>query len=136
MNTILNRRGLARLARKHPDPNWLATVLAAAAPGAGDQIVIPRDRWLELSQTAPVVHRPRLVPPKISPVARGSWPPWASAVALLRADPDVGVGDTIERWATRFGGKQFQMMAAAVGLPCRCAERQAEYNAKYPYCEA
>lgn len=63
----------------------------------------------------------------------GDWPRWAQGVALLRKPEDAGVGDTVERWARVFGGVQFKAMARAVGLPCRCARRRAQWNARYPY---
>ena len=61
------------------------------------------------------------------------WPAWARGVELLRFPEDVGVGDTVERWAAKVGGAQFKAMAKAVGLPCRCAQRREEWNKRFPY---
>lgn len=71
--------------------------------------------------------------PILATMPRDKWPGWADGVALLRAGEDRGVGDTVERWASRFGGTQFKIMAKAVGLPCRCAERRDLWNTLYPY---
>lgn len=66
-------------------------------------------------------------------IEAGKWPAWAQGVALLRAPEDRGVGDTVERWASKFGGAQFKAMSRAVGLPCRCADRREAWNRSYPY---
>lgn len=60
-------------------------------------------------------------------------PNWTRLVRLLRKPSDKGVGDTVERIATKFGGKRFKLWAKRIGIPCGCARRKNEWNARYSY---
>lgn len=59
--------------------------------------------------------------------------PWVRFVRLLRKPEDKGIGDTVQRIAAKFGGERFKAFAKRIGLPCRCTERQAEWNQLWPY---
>lgn len=61
------------------------------------------------------------------------WPAWAKWVARFRKPGEVGVGDTVQRIAARFGGEKFKRLSKRIGLPCGCTERQADWNRLYPY---
>lgn len=138
MKVTLNLRALRRIASgprgDAATPAWL-TELLATAEVLGDLAVVDRERWAAIAPKAGLRIRPNggASPSRLQALPQERWPVWAKAVALLARDPDRGVGDTVERWATRIGGAQFKAMSLAVGLPCRCAERQAEWNAHYPY---
>lgn len=60
-------------------------------------------------------------------------PAWVRLVAYFRLPEDAGIGDTVARYAAMLGGEQFKALSKKIGLPCGCTERQAEWNAKYPY---
>ena len=67
------------------------------------------------------------------PLNRDGWPFWAWSLKWMRSKADKGAGDTIQRIAASMGGEQFKKLSKRIGLPCRCAERQAEWNKSYPY---
>jgi hypothetical protein len=69
----------------------------------------------------------------LQPIPRNPWPLWASIAARRRHDDDVGVGDTLQKVATKFGGEQFKAWAAELGIPCGCSTRQQRFNSLYPY---
>jgi hypothetical protein len=58
---------------------------------------------------------------------------WVRYVKLLRKPEDKGVGDTVQRIASKFGGERFKAWAKRLGIPCGCAERQEMWNRIYPY---
>ena len=58
---------------------------------------------------------------------------WVRMVKLLRKPQDAGIGDTIQRIAAKFGGERFKAFAEKIGIPCGCADRQNEWNSKWPY---
>lgn len=60
---------------------------------------------------------------------------WATLVAAFRNAEDTGVGDTVQRYAAMLGGEAFKAWSKKLGMPCGCTQRQAEWNAKYPYTE-
>jgi hypothetical protein len=63
-----------------------------------------------------------------------AWPPWALVIKVLRAEPDMGVGDTVARIIGPIGGDAFKTWyKATFGVACNCATRQAEWNALYRY---
>lgn len=66
------------------------------------------------------------------PLPFDQWPKWATALAKFKFPEDRGVGDTIKRMLGMFG-KAFEATMRLAGAPCRCAERQAEFNARFPY---
>ena len=61
------------------------------------------------------------------------WPIWAKLIALRKIDSDVGVGDTVQRYAAKIGGERFKKLAKRLGIPCGCSERQAQWNTRYKY---
>lgn len=73
------------------------------------------------------------VPPQ--PVPRDQWPTWAKAIAAMKADTDTGVGSTVDRLLGTFG-KVYKATLKAMGVPCGCNERRAEWDARYPYTTA
>lgn len=66
------------------------------------------------------------------PVPLDKWPLWTSAIAKLKEPIDVGVGDTVHR-KLGAAGKLFKAMMEALGVPCGCDDRRAEWNQRYPY---
>lgn len=60
-------------------------------------------------------------------------PSWVRFVALFKTPEDVGVGDTVARYAAMLGGELFKAWSKRIGLPCGCTRRQAEWNARWPY---
>lgn len=70
---------------------------------------------------------------KDTPLTFANWPRWAKWVRRGRFAGDVGVGDTIKRYADLLGGEEFKRWAAFFGIPCGCADRQELYNSSYPY---
>jgi hypothetical protein len=60
-------------------------------------------------------------------------PTWVRLIRMLQQPGDVGIGDTVQRIAAKFGGERFKTWAKRIGLPCGCTERQAEWNKLYPY---
>lgn len=72
-------------------------------------------------------------PVVLNPIPRDQWPVWATIAATRKHEGDVGVGDTIQKVAAKFGGEQFKAWAAELGIPCGCSTRQKRFNALYPY---
>lgn len=80
-----------------------------------------------MSEPSPIRRIPLPLPPEL-------WPKWAKALALLARAEDVGVGDTVFRVIGAANSAAFKAWyLAAFGQSCGCAERQAEWNAKYAY---
>lgn len=71
-------------------------------------------------------------PDPILPVPRDEWPAWVNFVAKLATEGDGGVGDTIHR-QLGIVGEAFKETLTALGVPCGCDKRRAEWNAKFPY---
>jgi hypothetical protein len=68
----------------------------------------------------------------LHPIPRDQWPLWASGVARWQEPGDAGVGDTIHR---KLGllGEIFKGTLKAMGVPCGCDGRRADWNVMYPY---
>lgn len=66
------------------------------------------------------------------PIPREQWPLWAKAVALASNADDTGVGDTVHRQAGALG-VAFSVWTTALGIPCGCTTRRAEWNVAYAY---
>lgn len=60
---------------------------------------------------------------------------WVRLVSYFKAPEDAGVGDTVARYAAMLGGEAFKAWSKKLGMPCGCTQRQAEWNARYPYIE-
>jgi hypothetical protein len=92
---------------------------------AGD---CPKGKYDRLPPATPSTYTS--TPPQ--PIPRAQWPLWASTIARWQEAGDVGVGDTIHR---KLGilGVIFKETLKAMGVPCGCDERQAEFNTMYPY---
>ena len=73
-----------------------------------------------------------LVPAAFLPVPLPDWPWWARILRWSATDADVGVGDTIHRLLGEIGESFVQTMKA-LGVPCACDRRRAEFNANYSY---
>jgi hypothetical protein len=63
----------------------------------------------------------------------GKWPAWAKAIAALKQDGELGVGDTVQRLAAAVGGEGYKALRKRIGLPCKCAERREKWNRVYAY---
>jgi hypothetical protein len=62
------------------------------------------------------------------------WPVWARAIARKRIESETGVGDTVARIIAPVGGDVFKVWyRKATGRDCRCLQRQAGLNQRYPY---
>ena len=71
----------------------------------------------------------REVPQKARP-----WPRWAVAIALLKAEGERGIGDTVQRIIGDDASEAFkQWYLKTFGHECGCAGRQNDWNALYPY---
>jgi hypothetical protein len=57
----------------------------------------------------------------------------ARRIAALRRPEDAGIGDTLNRIFSKFGGSQFKWFFEAIGIDCGCDDRQSVLNAWYPY---
>ena len=73
-----------------------------------------------------------LPPARLEPIPHDRWPLWAKAVEALRSADDIGVGSTIKRQLGVMGAL-FTATMTAVGLPCGCADRAAQYDIQYRY---
>lgn len=60
------------------------------------------------------------------------WPAWAKALAKLRADGDVGVGDTVHRLVM---GDQVEAMLRTLGVKCGCTDRRKWMNERFEYAD-
>ncbi len=60
------------------------------------------------------------------------WPKWAKWVSERRWEGEIGVGSTIKRLLGAFG-EAFKKTLAAIGVPCGCDKRAAQYDIEYPY---
>jgi len=60
-------------------------------------------------------------------------PVWVGFVRFLRTPEDIGIGDTVQRIAAKFGGERFKSFMEKIGAPCGCTDRQQEWNDAYPY---
>ena len=62
------------------------------------------------------------------------WPRWAKRLKRKAIAGEIGVGDTVKRKLTRFGGEAYKRWYKKItGHECPCTERQGWLNAKYPY---
>lgn len=59
-------------------------------------------------------------------------PLWVIAIAWMRTLEDIGPGDTVARLTLSMG---ISTVLATFGVPCKCEERRAQWNADYPYGE-
>jgi hypothetical protein len=66
-------------------------------------------------------------------VPRALWPRLARWIERRRINSDMGLGDTVHRLLTRFGGDRFSRLLEQAGLHCGCDRRQAWLNARFPY---
>jgi hypothetical protein len=128
------------------DEAWKVDLLTVATAHAG-MVRIAEADWLRLwgrpvrlGPPKPPVFNPAparpLDPPSRpsrDPINPTQWPKWARAIAMLKTGADTGVGDTAERLATAMGGKAYKAFRKSIGLPCKCAARKADWNARYSY---
>lgn len=68
----------------------------------------------------------------IVPVPYAAWPAWANTTAAKRQPGETGVGDTKKR-LYGVSGEIYKAAMKLLGMPCGCAERQAEFNITFPY---
>ena len=61
------------------------------------------------------------------------WPRFAQAIATLRRDCDVGVGDTAYRIISMCGGEYFKRLLKSQGVSCNCEIRRDEWNKSFHY---
>ena len=91
----------------------------------------------EIGAPAPQVALPSALSPRpLAAVPRDQWPPWAADFAEHARAPERGVGDTVAR-VLPFASDAFKLWHAetfGVWSPsCQCAQKQAAWNARYPY---
>jgi hypothetical protein len=60
-------------------------------------------------------------------------PPWVHLISYFKSPDDLGIGDTVARYAAMLGGEAFKAWSKKLGMPCGCTQRQREWNARYPY---
>ncbi len=58
---------------------------------------------------------------------------WVNLVKPFSKPEDKGIGDTVQRHLAMLGGERFKQWVKELGIPCRCADRQAEWNERWPY---
>ena len=67
-------------------------------------------------------------------MARNLWPMAVVAVARLRKEGDIGLGDTIVHLIGDKNSDRFKrLFHKIVGRTCGCADRQRWLNARFPY---
>lgn len=71
-------------------------------------------------------------PPRLTSPQEPKIPTWVAVLQARRAPEDKGVGDTFARLLGSFG-EAFKATTRLLGVPCCCAERQAEWNERWPY---
>ena len=125
---------------------WHAAVLAAAEARPGF-VEISENRWHEINQNSPwqkpeskairpeIKSGPIPAPPVENKQPRpvSDWPFWARLVARRKRAGEKGVGDTVQRLASRLGGEGYKRLRKRLGIPCHCPQRQAALNAEFPY---
>jgi hypothetical protein len=57
----------------------------------------------------------------------------ADRIAKLRKPGEKGLGDTVARIFSTFGGNKFKWISKQLGINCGCDDRQADLNAWFPY---
>ena len=60
-------------------------------------------------------------------------PLWVKWLHARRKDGETGAGDTAKRLFSVMGGEQYKLLRKNLSFPCRCTQRQKEWNEKYPY---
>lgn len=61
------------------------------------------------------------------------WPIWAKAIAQLRSEADIGVGDTVHRLVM---GDQVETILQTLGVKCGCTDRRKWLNKKFAYAKS
>jgi len=74
----------------------------------------------------------RTVCPKCNSTTPRNPSKWIKLLKLLSKPEDVGLGATVKRIATKFGGERFKRFADKIGLPCGCTDREIQWNNLYP----
>jgi len=125
---------------RHVSSQWSAAAAPERRYGAPQRRVVSSGSRLCRVASAEGGHQtpvstapPRVVAQQIVALPFAQWPRWARALGNRRAAGEFGVGDTVRRLAARFGGTQLKRWSRKIKLPCRCRERQAEWNRRYPY---
>lgn len=59
-------------------------------------------------------------------------PLWVRMVGVLSRPTDTGVGDTLARIFSWFGGNQYKRARKAIGRPCNCEKNRKLLNIRYP----
>lgn len=72
----------------------------------------------------------------VTALPRDQWPVWTSLIEAMKAEPDIGIGDTIERCAGASGRKFRAMFKFITGNDCGCGARRDRFNGLYPYTSA
>lgn len=108
---------------------------------SAEDLAAIRERFPLAKRSAPAVTIAAAVvatppPPQPEAIPHHLWPKWALKLEQHRVAGEIGVGDTARRLAAKLGGEQYKALRMALGVPCRCAARQAEWNTSYPYLEA
>ena len=59
-------------------------------------------------------------------------PRWVRLLQRLSTPDDIGLGATAKRLSGKFGGERFKKLTKKLGMPCKCGDREAEWNRIYP----
>jgi len=59
-------------------------------------------------------------------------PRWVRLLQRLSTPDDIGLGATAKRLASKFGGERFKKLTKKLGMPCKCGDREKEWNRIYP----
>lgn len=97
-----------------------------------EQIKLSREsrRRASGSETIPAPpeqHQDRREPNEMKPPPR-----WVRLLQRLSTPEDIGLGATVKRLASKFGGERFKRLTKKLGMPCKCGAREAEWNRLYP----
>lgn len=67
-------------------------------------------------------------------VPRDQWPGWCKMVErMFRQPADIGIGDSFEHMAKKFGAKAATDQLKKMGVSCGCGNRKKAWNRIYPY---
>ncbi len=82
----------------------------------------------------PLNQRLQIAPTPSVAIPHAQWPYLVRWIAQRRIDGEIGVGDTVHRVFSKFGGTALsEAYERLAGRPCGCKDRQAWLNQRYPY---
>jgi len=82
----------------------------------------------------PLNQRLKAAPAPSLAIPEAQWPFLVKWIAQRRQPGEIGVGDTVHRLFSQFGGNTLsEAYERLAGRPCGCKDRQAWLNQRYPY---